>query len=135
MSPVNTLCLFSAALCNIAVIDQGLFEQQGSQPAVNGGINNQGVNFVVINQGQNSPQQNQAWTPHSPCGKKFQYVTDGRQWKGILRVKNIDVHHDIDLKVDFVLPQGLHKKVSCHSLSLDPSFCYIHRIDRAIRER
>lgn len=119
MSSVNTLCLFSAALCNVAVIDQGLFESQSQthQPVTNGGggLVNQGLGLLGLNQGLNlggATNNRPAHKPQSPCGKKFQYVTDGREWKGIIKVKNVDVNHDLQLEVDFTLPQGLQKRVS-----------------------
>lgn len=131
-----SLCLFSAALCNVGVLDQHIFEQ-GSQPVHNqqqgqlgngalintatnlfnqfagglGGYNNNNNN----NNYQNRPAQGQKpRTPHqSPCPKKFQYVTDGREWKGIIRLKNVDVNHDTLLEADFLVPgHGGGRRVS-----------------------
>lgn len=147
------VCLFSAALCNIAVLDQHLFEQQGnnqngasqqagggklintaanlfgnfaSQAGIGGfGGGNQGNyhgqgqgqgNYHRQGQGQGYHQgqgqgQGHRRSPHqSPCGKKFQYVTDGKEWKGIIRIKNVDVNHDLMLEAEFVLPQGAQRR-------------------------
>lgn len=90
-----SLCLFSAALCNVAVLDQNLFDQQNSQQQYgNGALLNQASNFLGsfglggLNGGQVQGQNRQRPPHQSPCGKKFQYVTDGRQWKGIIKLKN-----------------------------------------------
>lgn len=136
-----SLCLFSAALCNVAVLDQKLFEQQGNQnqqqvvgngalinQATNlfGNFANQGLGVLTGNrqgqgngqrqgqgQGQGNGQGQKPKAPHqSPCRNKFQYVTDGREWKGIIRLKNVDINRDTLLEVDFVLPQGAYKRVS-----------------------
>lgn len=120
-----SLCLFSAALCNVAVLDQKLFEQpQNQNQQIGGGaLLNQAGNLLGSftglggltggganpNRGQGQKQK----TPHqSPCGKKFQYVTNGREWKGIIKLKNIDVDEDTLLEADFVLPQGTQRRVS-----------------------
>lgn len=132
-SPLSaSLCLFSAALCNVAVLDQNLFEQ-GSQPVnhqpqgqigsgalINTATNlfNQfagGLGGYNNNNNYNRPAQGQRpRTPHqSPCPKKFQYVTDGREWKGIIRLKNVDVNHDTLLEADFLFPaHGGGRRVS-----------------------
>lgn len=132
-----SLCLFSAALCNVAVLDQKLFEQGGNQQQQqqqqgygNGQLINQASNlfgnfanqagFGGLNGAANRPQgqggQGQKRSPHqSPCGKKFQYVTDGREWKGILRIKNIDINRDTLIEVDVVLPQQGNRRVSSKS--------------------
>jgi hypothetical protein len=62
-------------------------QQQQQQP-----VNQQG-------QGQRRPHQ-------SPCPKKFQYVTDGQEWKGVIRLKNVDLSQDLELEVDFGGNQG-----------------------------
>lgn len=122
-----SLCLFSAALCNVAILDQKLFDQpqnqQQNQQLGSGSLVNQATNlfgsFTGLggltgagtnpNKGQGQKQK----SPHqSPCAKKFQYVTNGREWKGIIKLKNIDVDEDTLLEADFVLPQGFSRKVS-----------------------
>lgn len=132
-----SLCLFSAALCNVAVLDQNLFEggNQQAQPqqqpgygsgqlinqaanifgsfANQAGFGNQQGNKQGQGQGQGQGNNKNPRPPHqSPCGKKFQYVTDGRQWKGILRLKNVDVNHDTTLEVELVVPQQGNRRVS-----------------------
>lgn len=129
-SVAASLCLFSAALCNVKMLDQKLFEPQGmqqqggeSQTIINqatnlfGNIANQGLGLLTGNrqrQGQNQgqPQNQKQRVPHqSPCPGKFQYVTDGREWKGIIRMKNIDLNHDTTIFADFVLPQEAYIRV------------------------
>lgn len=125
-----SLCLFSAALCNVAVLDQKLFEQGGNQQQQgygNGQLINTATNLFgsfanqagfggltgTANRPQGQGGQGQKRPPHqSPCGKKFQYVTDGREWKGILRLKNVDINRDTLLEVDVVLPQQGNRRVS-----------------------
>lgn len=125
-----SLCLFSAALCNVAVLDQKLFEQpqnQQNQQVGGGNLINQATNlfgsFTGLggftggganpNRGQGQGQGQKPKTPHqSPCAKKFQYVTNGREWKGIIKLKNIDVNENTLLEADFVLPQGTQRRVS-----------------------
>jgi hypothetical protein len=126
----TTLCVFSAALCNVGQLDQNLFgnqgqgaQQQQQQPQGNqqyggGALINTATNIFGglvgglggynrpggqgQGQGQRPPQQ-----PHqSPCKAKFQYLTDGKQWKGIIKLKNIDVNQETLVEADFVLPQG-----------------------------
>jgi hypothetical protein len=114
-----SLCLFSAALCNVAVLDQNLFDVQGGQQQIgNGALINQATNLLGsfglggFNGNRQGQGQNRQRTPHqSPCGKRFQYVTNGREWKGIIKLKNIDLNQDTTLQADFVLPQGLQKRV------------------------
>lgn len=140
-----SLCLFSAALCNVAVLDQRVFEgnpqdqQVGQQQIGDGALVNAAANLygsflngfngkgnAANRQGQgqgqghgnghgnghgqgNNKQQRQ---PHqSPCPNKFQYVTDGRQWKGIIRLKNIDVNKHTRIEAEFVLPHGMQRRV------------------------
>lgn len=121
------LCLFSVALCNVGVLEQSLFDQQHVAPQnqqhqqqqqQQGGFYGQATNFanqglglfgVNVNQNQNPNRQQQGQKPKhppNPCGKKFQYVTDGNMWKGVIRIKNIDLTRDFQLEVDFAIPNG-----------------------------
>lgn len=144
MSSISaSLCLFSAALCNVAVLDQHFEQQSNHNHPQNQQYNGQGVvdqasnlfgNFanaglgaLGVNQG-NRPQNqghgqgghgqgqghggHNRGPPHqSPCPKKFQYVTNGKEWKGIIRIKNVDINRDTHLDVDFILPSGLQRRV------------------------
>lgn len=120
-----SLCLFSAALCNVAVLDQSLFPQ-GNQPQQQqqqlGGQNLFGTATNIFNAGlgaltggggrPNQGQGNKPRPPHqSPCPGKFQYVSNGREWKGIVRLKNINPSQDTKLEAEFVLPAGLQRRV------------------------
>lgn len=131
-----SLCLFSAALCNVAVLDQKLFEQGNQQPSnqqqgigsggllssATGLLNNFAGGFGGQNNNNNRPGQGQKPRAHvSPCPKKFQYVTDGREWKGIIKLKNIDANRDIILEADFVLPAA-QRRVSHRKCSKLASF-------------
>lgn len=141
-----SLCLFSAALCNVAVLDQKLFEgnlqdQQQQQQIGDGAFVNAAANLygsfvngfngngnVANRQGQghghgngqgqkngHGQGKNKQRQPHqSPCPNKFQYVTDGRQWKGIIRLKNIDVNKNTRIEAEFVLPHGMQRRVIFH---------------------
>lgn len=127
-----SLCLFSAALCNVAVLDQKLFDQQGNQPQQQQGLGNGALintatnlfgtfaNQAIVgftgnnqNNANKNGQGHKPRPPHqSPCPKKFQYVTDGREWKGIIKLNNVDLNHDLKLEVEFVLPQAANRRVS-----------------------
>lgn len=108
------LCIFSVALCNVGNLDQSLFNQPQSQQQnlgnynqatniFNGFVNQASLGSINIQQGQR-PQQR---APQSPCGKKFQYVNNGQgQWKGVIKIKNIDLSNDLLIEADFGLPQG-----------------------------
>lgn len=166
-----SLCLFSAALCNVAVLDQKLFEGnaqdqqagQQQQQIGNGALINSAANlfgsFVgglagngnVANrqgqgqghghgngnghghnghkQGHGQGNNNGQRPPHqSPCPNKFQYVTDGRhQWKGIIRLKNIDVNKHTRLEAEFVLPHGMQRRVFIYLISSFKSKCRFQR--------
>lgn len=111
-----TLCLFSVALCNVGNLDQHLFSQQAAAPQQQygqqqqQGLFGQATNLFngFVNQGLggynfNNPQQQTR--PQSPCMKKFRYVTDGRQWKGVIKIANIDLSNDLVIEADFALPQ------------------------------
>lgn len=64
-------------------------------------------------EGHKNPNKQTHGAPHpATCGKKFQYVSDGRGWQGTMKLKNININHDNYLEVDFHLPQGLHQDVS-----------------------
>lgn len=123
-----SLCLFSAALCNVAVLDQKLFEQpqnqQHNQQIGGGSLLNQASNLFGsftglggltgggANHGQGQNQGQKQKTPHqSPCSKKFQYVTNGREWKGIIKLKNIDINENTLLEADFILPTAVQRRV------------------------
>lgn len=130
-----SLCLFSAALCNIAVLDQKVFEQQEVHQGGNHNqhaANHQGLlgttsNLLgglaaglggftgtqnINNNNQAQAQGHKQRTPHqSPCAKKFQYVTNGREWKGIIKLKNVEVNHDTHLEAEFIVPQGSQRRV------------------------
>lgn len=109
-SAAQTLCLFSVALCNIGSLDQNLFNQQPQQQN-NGfggqnGNNNQfnGNGYNQFNQQQ--PNQNKPRPPHqTPCPARFRYVTDGNEWKGIIKIFNFDLTRDNVIEADFALPQ------------------------------
>lgn len=125
----SSLCLFTAAFCNVAVLDQKLFEQEvphngyhatqaANQQGLLGATTNLHGGFGVLagtnsNNNQYQGQQSQKpRTPHqSPCAKKFQYVTNGRDWKGIIKIKNVDVNRGFNLVAEFILPQGTKKNV------------------------
>lgn len=135
-----SLCLFSAALCNIQILDQKLFDQaanqvggnqqfnnqQGTGALINqatnlfnaftggfgGGNNNQNNNRPAQGQGQGQGQGQKPRSPHqSPCPNRFQYVTDGREWKGIMKLKNIDLNVDTLLEADFLIPTRAYQRV------------------------
>lgn len=125
-----SLCLFSAALCNVAVLDQKLFEQpevqQGTihnQQAANqqgllgaatnllGGLT-AGLGGLSGTTNNNQAQGHPPRTPHqSPCGKKFQYITNGKVWKGVIKLKNVDVNHATNLEAEFIIPQQTQRRV------------------------
>lgn len=130
-----SLCLFSAALCNVAVLDQKVFEQtevhqggyQSPQASNQQGLLGAATNFLgglglggsnynnAYGQGQNQKQR----TPHqSPCANKFQYVTNGKEWKGIIKLKNADINRDITVEAEFILPAGSQRRVSLYSTSI-----------------
>lgn len=108
-----TLCLFGVALCNIGSLDQTLFGQQpqNQQPNVGfggqNGFNNYGGNGNGGGQFNQPQQQNRNNRPphQSPCRARFQYVTDGNQWKGIIRFANWAIARDNIIEADFALPQ------------------------------
>lgn len=118
-----TVCLYTAALCNVAVLDQSLFgPQQGGQQQQYNGQNLLGTATNLFNVGLGAltgtggrPQgqgNNRPRSPHqSPCPGKFQYVTNGREWKGIIKLKNVNPNADTRLEVEFLLPQGLQRRV------------------------
>lgn len=114
-----TLCLFSVALCNIGNVDQLIFGHQQQQPQqqqvgyepniFNGYVN--AANLGQLNQQPNHQQNHnhnhnkKPRPPHqSPCKARFQYVTDGNEWKGIIKFKNFDLSHDTLIEAEFVLP-------------------------------
>lgn len=111
-----TLCLFSVALCNVGNVDQYLFgQQQPNQQNQNLGFGGQATNIFngfanAAGLGQFTQQNPQGGRPKppypSPCRQRFQYVTDGREWKGIIRFKNMDLTRDNVIAADFILPQG-----------------------------
>ncbi|XP_070492215.1 serine protease gd-like [Chironomus tepperi] len=110
------ICLFSVALCNIGTLDQSLFNQAGNNQQqqqqnpnlfgqatnVFNGFVNTGLGYL----GGQQQQQGQRQRLQSPCGKKFQYVTDGREWKGLIKIGNADLSRDLVIEADFVLPQN-----------------------------
>lgn len=123
------LCLFIVVLCNIG----GVFNQQQlggfgeqAQNIYNGFVNAAGLGQFNQNQAQNqnhnqnqnqnhNHNQNQNGNRHkpkpphaSPCKMKFEYVTDGRGWKGVIKLKNIDLSHDTLVEADFLLPFERH---------------------------
>lgn len=112
-----TLCLFSAALCNIATLDQSLFNQAGNnQPQQNqnlfgqatnvfNGFVNTGLGYLGGQQQQQQQQQGQRHRMQSPCPKKFQYATDGREWKGVIKIANVDLSRDLVIEADFGIAQ------------------------------
>lgn len=64
-------------------------------------------------EGHKNPNNHGHPAPHpATCGKKFQYVFDGRGWQGTMKLKNININHDNYLEVDFHLPHGLPQNVS-----------------------
>lgn len=112
------LCLFSVALCNVGTLDQNLFggqQPQNQQP--NYGFNGQnifnpfgggggGFNQQYNDQQYQQGNRNKPRPPHqSPCPARFRYVTDGNEWKGIIRFGNFDLTRDNVIEVDFALPQ------------------------------
>lgn len=108
------ICLFSVALCNIGTLDQNLFSQAGNNqqqaqqnPNLFGQASNVFNGFVNNGFGYLGGQQQQGHRHRmqSPCGKKFQYVTDGREWKGIIKIANIDLSRDLVIEADFGIPQ------------------------------
>lgn len=127
------ICLFSVALCNIGTLDQNLFSQAGNnqqQPQQNSNLFGQGANVFngFLNTGlgylggQQQQQQQQQGHRHrmqSPCGKKFQYVTDGREWKGLIKIANADLSRNLVIEADFAIVQvrnvkSLQDKRSIH---------------------
>lgn len=54
---------------------------------------------------------NNAGSSNSLCGMRFQYVTDGREWLGTIRLRNVDVHRETLIEANFALPQGLNRRV------------------------
>lgn len=112
------LCLFSVALCNVGTLDQNLFGvQQPQNQQQNYGFNGQNIFNAFggggngFNQQYNNPQQqqgnrNKPRPPHqTPCPARFKYVTDGNEWKGIIRFGNFDLTRDNLIEADFALPQ------------------------------
>lgn len=137
-----TLCLFSVALCNIGGVDQQLFNQQPQQQnqqqggfgqqIYNGFANAAGLGQFNQNQngnGNGNGNRNKQKQPHpSPCKMKFQYATDGREWKGIIKLKNIDLSHDTLIEADFALPFQRNVSTNRNKLLLLPFFCIHARI-------
>jgi len=120
------ICLFSVALCNIGTLDQSLFNQAGNNqqqqqqqnPNLFGQASNVFNGFVNTGLGylNGQPQQQQQQQSHrlrSPCGKKFQYVTDGREWKGIIKIANIDLSRNLVIEADFGIPQVRNLSFKC----------------------
>ena len=110
------ICLFSVALCNIGTLDQSLFNQAGNnqqQPQQNPNLFGQATNVFngFVNTGlgylggQQQQQQGHRHRMQSPCGKKFQYVTDGREWKGIIKIANVDLSRNLVIEADFGIIQ------------------------------
>lgn len=96
-------------LCGISVINQNVFDVPNSanSPVLGAATNVFGsfVNYaslgtVNVNKSPTTPHQ-------SPCPKKFQYVSNGRKWRGVIRLKNPDITKDISLHAHFVLPRGV----------------------------
>jgi hypothetical protein len=115
-----SICLFSVALCNVGSLNQFLFEQpqqqqqQGggggnlfgqAQNIFNGFVNNAN-NANLGNFGGNNNNKRPRSPYQSPCPKKFQYVTNGQgtEWKGVIRLNNIDLSRDLLIEADFALP-------------------------------
>lgn len=114
-----TICLFSVALCNVGSLNQFLFEQPQQQVAqqqpqgggffgqqatnlFNGFVNTASLGTINNNQNKQKPRP-----PYSsPCPKKFQYATNGREWKGVIRLSNVDLSRDLLIEADFALPTG-----------------------------
>lgn len=132
MSTVSTLCLFSAALCNIGSLDEGVFGNQATQQQSTDQLANIGTN--LFNQGlagfglggfqvnrqpaaggqqQQSPQNNKKpKQPYElPCPGKFRYVSNNQQWKGVVKFPNINPDKESNLHVDFVLPRNVAQQV------------------------
>lgn len=117
-----TICLFSVALCNVGSLNQFLFEQPNQQNSpqqqqqggnlfgqatnlFNGFVGNAGLGNFGGNNNANANRRPRP--PHqSPCPKKFQYTTNGQEWKGVIRLGNVDLSRDLTIEADFVLPQG-----------------------------
>lgn len=137
-STVSTLCLFSAALCNIGSLDDSVFgnqqapQQQATDQLVNLGTNlfNQGLAGFGLGQLQvnrqpaagSQQQQNnkKPKQPHeSPCPGKFRYVSNNnQQWKGVAKFPNINPDKETNLHIDFVLPRNVGQQVSEKKRSL-----------------
>lgn len=112
-----TLCLFSVALCNIGNVDQSIFGQQQQpqsqqvgfgQNIFNGFVNAAGLGNTQFNQQQQPNQnanKNKPRQPHaSPCKARFQYVTNGQEWKGVIKFRSFDVSINNHIDADFALP-------------------------------
>jgi hypothetical protein len=126
MSSTATLCLFSVALCNVGLVDQNLFNNQQQQAPQQQGVGGGGylnqaanifggfvnaaglgnVNFNQNNQQQQQQQQQGQRRPQSPCPKKFTFATDGRDWKGVIKLTKVNLAQDLYLDVDYAITQG-----------------------------
>jgi DnaJ-class molecular chaperone len=113
------------ALCNVGSLNQYLFEQPQQQGGGGGGAVQQGGNlfgqaqnvfngfvnnagFGNYNQQNNNNNNNnrRPRPPHaSPCPKKFQYASNGKEWKGVIRLNNVDLSRDLLIEADFAVPQ------------------------------
>jgi hypothetical protein len=129
-SAVSTLCLFTAALCNVGNLDQNVFGSPETQDNVNQLVNagtnlfNQGAQSLGLggislfggntNQNKNkNKNQNKLKPPHeSPCPGKFRYVSNNQQWKGLLKFPNINPDAATNIHVDFILPQNVNQEVT-----------------------
>jgi hypothetical protein len=129
-SAVSTLCLFTAALCNVGNLDQNVFgspeTQENLNQFVNAGSNlfNQGaqslglggisLNFGGnnVNNNKNKNKNQKIKPPHdSPCPGKFRYVSNNQQWKGLLKFPNINPDGVTNVHADFILPRNVNQEV------------------------
>lgn len=117
------LCLFGVTLCNVGSLDQNLFgDQQAQNQQPSFGFNGQNFfnAFTGLNQQFNSPVQQQSQQqqqqlngrngnrrpPHqTPCPGRFRYVTDGKEWIGVMKFPSFDLSKENIIEADFVLPQ------------------------------
>lgn len=121
-SAVSSLCLFTAALCNVGNLDQNVFGSANTQDLGNQFVNlgtnlfNQGAQSLGIGgislSNNNKNQNKKPKAPHdSPCPGRFRYVTNNQQWKGLLKFPNINPDKETNIHVDFILPRSVNQQV------------------------
>lgn len=124
----SAFCLLTLGLCNLGSEQMQTAQQNTPAPrrglfagtanllglggitnAVGGILNPQQLNYevpdTIINRGGGAPHQ-------SPCEQLFRYVSDGRQWKGVMELYDSNPNSEILVETQFSLPPGTPKNVS-----------------------